>query len=173
MVARFLDLTTSAFVSFIASYIYDSFAAFDTAYPTQLYVIKHTFTNGIITKSDIAFKITDEMASANTGMTAGVYEIKGLDVENCVEHNSSSGSTYTCSTTSPYYNANKQVLQNAFGTSKCSEHSGEETYYLCSVYQSARCGTMGIYAYENGKIVAGNACWTCSVNETGMAKCID
>ena len=63
-----------------------------------------TCTNGV-TESYVGFVVTPTMASANTGMTAGTYYLKGGDRR--------------------AYNENKATLLSAFGSNHCSDHSSD------------------------------------------------
>jgi hypothetical protein len=109
------------------------------------------------------------MASANSGMTAGTYALRGLDtydeVNDTCEAKYYDSSTNLC--LSPYYESNKQTLISAFGSNNCnSEYDGEDYKYLdCSV------SGLSVYAYSYGCVNTYAGAWGCSVNDSGASGC--
>ena len=49
------------------------------------FFLKHTVSNNIVTDSYVGFVVTEEMAQANVGMTAGTYYLKGKKTHELVE----------------------------------------------------------------------------------------
>ncbi len=102
-----------------------------------------TYTNGV-SESYVGFVVTPTMASANTGMTAGTYYLKGGD----------SGRAY---------NENKATLLSAFGSSNCTDYSSN---FDCSV--------SGLNAHANsyGRVrVNDDAGSNCIVDRYGISFC--
>ena len=113
------------------------------------YYNKHLVENGIVTESYVEFIVTEAMASANSGMTAGTYALKGADTS--------------------AYNANKQVLDTAFGSTHCSEGKNGigNDVYSCSV------SGLRADAYSSGAVYAfGGDNANCYVNSGGSSSCI-
>ena len=131
------------------------------------FYLKHTISEGIVTESYVEFIVTDTMASANSGMTAGTYALRGLDTYDgnasstdyckAAYYNSSTGECL-----SPYYASNKATLLQAFGSSNCNDNS---TYISCSV--------SGLNANANscGDVYASVGYWTCDVTSGGASSC--
>ncbi|MBR6949105.1 MAG: hypothetical protein IKH54_02860 [Bacilli bacterium] len=78
---------------------------------TRPYYLKHVLLNNLITESYVEFVVTEERATANPGMTAGTYQIRGADSGN-------------------NYNLNKTTLLSAYGSSYCTDNT---SYLYCSV----------------------------------------
>ena len=99
-------------------------------------------TNGV-TGSYVGFTVSQDIASANPGMTAGTYYLKGGD----------SGRSY---------NENKATLLSAFGSSYCTDNSS--TFF---------CGVSGLFAYANsdGGVGASDADSYCNVDGGGYSFC--
>lgn len=144
----------------------DVLSAFDNK---PLY-LKHKVINNIVTESYLEIIITDEMAQANSGMTAGTYDIQGADIWD--EVNNQCKPEYYVSVEdeciSPYHTSNMQLLSTAFGASNCSfgNYSGK-TYYRCSVSK------WSFYLYDD-YFFADYSDWadfTCSINENGNSSC--
>ena len=83
----------------------------DWEYDEYTYECRYTTASNAVTESYVVFEVTPEMASANPGMTAGTYELKGGD----------NGASY---------NANKATLLSAFGSTYCTDYS---SYVNCDV----------------------------------------
>ena len=113
-----------------------------TSFDNLPFYLRHVVKNGIVAESYVEFVVTPTMASANEGMTAGTYALRGL------------GS----------YETNKATMLSAFGNTYCSEYSN---YFRCHVsgldtfaYQNGQVtGTDGNYY------------WYCYVNYAGASKC--
>ena len=73
------------------------------------YYLKHKIENDVVTESYVVFTVTDEMAQANPGMTAGTYELRG----------------YTDGT---YFIQNAKTIYDAFGTN-CSLNPYTTTHH--------------------------------------------
>ena len=102
-----------------------------------------TYTNGVA-ESYVGFIISQELATANSGMTAGTYYLKGGD----------NGRSY---------NENKATLLSAFGSSYCTGYSS-----------NFDCGVSGLHAgaYSNGNVYAdGYAGSGCEVGGIGLSYC--
>ena len=104
------------------------------------------------------------MATSNPGMTAGTYYLRGLDT---YDVNGNCKSQYLNSSTgnceSPYYESNKTVLQNAFGSTYCTDYSSNFECYVSGLY--ARATLDGIV--EAGVDFSAN----CNVNYNGDSNC--
>ena len=90
------------------------------------FFLKHTVSNNTVTDSYVGFVVTDEMAQANVGMTAGTYYLKGKKTAELVEGEWQCMSEYddgegNC--IDPDYNTNKATLLSAFGSSYCRDYS--------------------------------------------------
>ena len=112
----------------------------------KVFYNKHLVENGIVTERYVEFIVTEVMASANTGMTAGTYALKGDDTS--------------------AYNANKQVLDTALGSTHCSESGSTTKEYRCSV------SGLDAYASSSGGVsaaVGGHV--YCNVNSGGSSYC--
>lgn len=105
--------------------------------------LQHVLTNNIVTDSYVGFEVTDEMASTNEGMVAGIYTLKGIKGTNCsrVYNN---GWHYVCENDSPYYEENVNTIKTAFGydshPERCYEYgqvADGSLYFRCSIYTSS------------------------------------
>jgi prepilin-type N-terminal cleavage/methylation domain-containing protein len=81
-----------------------------TSGDTKPIYLKHKIENNIIKESYLEFVVTSEMASANPGMTAGTYTLRG-------------GINESKLASKPIFEANKQVLLKAFGSSHCKDYT--------------------------------------------------
>ena len=151
---------------------YSSASEAMAAFENSPFYLKHLIKNGIIEESYVEFVVTQAMASANSGMTAGTYALRGLDTydENASNTNYCKAEYYNSSIgkcLSPYYESNKQILISAFGSNNCnSEYDGGDYKYLdCSV------SGLSAYAYSNGGVNAYAGAWGCSVNDSGASGC--
>ncbi len=126
--------------------------------------LKHTVSNNIVTESYVEFVITQDLATANPGMTAGTYILQG---EAMCEWDSVNYQPINCSEEdSQYYASNITTLQTAFGVSNCS--SGTDSlgeYYSCSA------GGLIAYAYSNGNVYVYYDYFDCSVGVDGTSYC--
>ena len=113
------------------------------------YYLKHKIENDVVTESYVVFTVTDEMAQANSGMTAGTYELRG----------------YTDDT---YFIQNAKTIYDAFGT-KCSSNPYTTTpsyNFLCSV------SGLRASAYPSGYVGAyGSGGSGCYVTYGGASYC--
>ena len=118
---------------------------------TKPVFLKHKIENNIIKESYAGFVVTSEMAAANPGMTAGTYALKGGIEERDLASR-------------PIYEANKQVLLKAFGSSYCTDYN---SYFRCEV--------SGLGADVDPLVVVDvfNYNYTCEVNFVGNAVCYD
>ena len=106
------------------------------------FYLKHKIENDVVKESYVVFTVTDEMAQANPGMTAGTYELRGgVDETSLIEK--------------PIYEANKEVLYSAFGMSNC--------------YQIDECGISGFIACANvdGEVDVINDYNRCIIHSVG------
>ncbi len=108
----------------------------DPANLNKTFYLKHVIVDDITTESYVGFIVTPAMATANEGMTAGTYYLRGLDT---YDVSGNCKSQYLNSTTgnceSPYYESNKTVLQSAFGTN---------TNYCTDYSSTFSCGVSGL-----------------------------
>lgn len=115
--------------------------------PTNLnkpFYLRHTIEDNVVTESYVGFIVTPEMASANQGMTAGTYYLKGGD-----------GGTA--------YEQNKATLLSAFGNTYCT---GNSSRFRCRV------SGLGAGAHSNGIVnVNDGASARCYVNNNGNSRC--
>lgn len=92
------------------------------------YYLRHILNNnGEVEKSYVEFVITQDMATANPGLTQGTYTLRGgVDENSLTEDNRI------------IYNTNKKILNKAFGIDRCEDISGDledsELYYYCEAY---------------------------------------
>lgn len=103
----------------------------DPANLNKTFYLKHVIVDDITTESYVGFIVTPAMVTANPGMTAGTYYLRGLDT---YDVSGNCKSQYLNSTTgnceSPYYESNKTVLQTAFGSTYCTDYSSG---FICGV----------------------------------------
>ncbi len=119
----------------------------------------------IITENYVGFVVTSAMAQANPGMTAGTYYLRGLDT---YDVNGNCKSQYLNSSTgnceSPYYESNKTVLQNAFGSTYCTDYSSYFRCYVSGLNADANLGgTVGAYVGVSAD---------CHVRYDGNSSCV-
>ena len=106
---------------------------------------KHLVENGIVTERYVEFIVTESMASANSGMTAGTYALKGDDTS--------------------AYSANKTVLDTAFGSTRCSEYGSSTKTYSCEV------SGLSAFAKSSGDVDVYAGAANCRVNAGGYSYC--
>jgi len=135
----------------------EALAAIATASSKDLpFYLKHKIENGIVTESYVEFVVTPEMASANTGMVAGTYTLRG-------------GIDESSLTDKPVFIQNAKTIYDAFGTN-CSTNP-----YTTTISSSDfSCSVSGLYAYAGayGSVdadVSGGS--NCSVNDDGGSDC--
>ncbi len=110
--------------------------------------IKHIIRNGVIDESYVEFVVTQAMANANSGMTAGTYALRGLNIYDkasldCISEYFDTTNNICLS---PYYESNKETLLQAFGSSNCrSEYDGSD--YDGGNYKSFTCRVSGFVGY--------------------------
>ena len=127
-----------------------------TYYDNIQFYLKHTVQNEVVTKSNVEFIVTPEIANENSGMTAGTYALRGAgasyDPDDGIYNNDS-----------PYYAKNKATLLRAFGNSNCIESSSDIS-----------CVAPGLlaYAYKNGYVMTGaSELIACAINSDGSSSC--
>ena len=104
---------------------------------------ENTFTGGVL-ESYVGFVVTPSMATANPGMTAGTYYLRGGDNGRA-------------------YNDNKATLLSAFGSGNCTESSFA---FACRV------SGLLAYANSNGNVRAiDDAGSNCGVSGDGTSNC--
>ena len=111
--------------------------------------VNNTVTNGVI-ESYVGFEVSSTMATANPGMTAGTYYLKGGD----------NGASFE---------ENEATLLSAFGSTYCTANSS-----------GFSCNVSGLYAYASpyGGVCAGDASdwsWSgsrCEVDAGGNSNCV-
>ena len=132
----------------------------------KTFYLKHVIVDDIVTESYVEFVVTPTMATSNPGMTAGTYYLRGLDTYdvngNCKNQylNSSTGN---CE--SPYYESNKTVLQNAFGSTYCTDYS---SYFACHV--SGLSANADLDGYVEAR---DDASASCVVGSNGDSGCLE
>ena len=153
----------------------EALSAIATASSKDLpFYLKHKIENGIVTEQYVEFVITETLAGANAGMVPGTYTLRGertydLDFGDYIVDES-----YI----SPYYEANKETLQTAFGyatnASRCREsESGRFSNYYCgisSIYAYAG-ASGGVSVHVSGNVYNGKSGDNCSVEDYGIAYC--
>ena len=105
------------------------------------------------------------MATANPGMTAGTYYLKGKKTLELVGGNWQCMSQYDDGNggcIDPEYNTNKATLLSAFGSSYCTESSSE---FRCSIYG------LGADANFHGDVDAYGDSWSCYAVDHGYSAC--
>ncbi len=107
------------------------------AFNNKPFYLRHTVENNVVTESYVGFIVTQAMASANSGMTAGTYYLKGGD----------GGASYS---------TNVSTLTTAFGSSNCTDYSGNLS---CSVLNFGA----DIFDYGRVNVNDGGAGANCSV----------
>ena len=148
---------------------YSSAADAMAAFSNNPFYLKHIIRNGVIDESYVEFVVTSTMAQANTGMTAGTYDLRGF-----VTYDENASSTNYCKSEyytggyciNPYYENNKATLLSAFGSSNCdSEYNGGSYKYLS-------CSVSGLVAAanSNGSIDVNNGEYAGRVYHTGETK---
>ena len=143
----------------------DAMAAFEN----RPFYLKHTVQGGIVTESYVEFVVTEAMAEANPGMTAGTYTLRGLNTYDSTADTCKAeyydSATNACS--SPYYAINKATMLRAFGSNICQFENVEDNFksFSCSV------SNLGVHANSSGYVAAENADLICHVNEDGLSKC--
>ena len=132
--------------------------------------LKHRLTNNIVTESYAGFIITDAMAQANPGMTAGTYYLKGRKTKEYVNGSWQCMSEYddgNGNCIDPGYNTNKATLISAFGSSNCTE-SPEEFY----CHSGSNSFIFSAYAHPSG-IVESFDDLDCMVSDEGFSGCYE
>ena len=108
------------------------------------YTCSNITASNAVTESYIGFVVTESMASANPGTTAGTYYLKGGD----------GGAAYS---------SNVSTLTTAFGASNCTDYS---SYVGCYVFG------LGAYAYDDGYVNANDGARAyCYVDDDGYSSC--
>ena len=129
------------------------------------FFLKHTVSNNTVTDSYVGFVVTNEMAQANPGITAGTYYLKGKKTYELV------GGSWQCMSEyddgegnciDPDYNTNKATLLSAFGSSNCTDYS---SYFSCYV------SGLGAIADSDGHVNAHAGTWDCSVYSDARSGC--
>ena len=129
------------------------------------FYLKHKIENDVVTESYVVFTVTDEIAQANPGMTAGTYELRGEKTKENGEY------IVDENYISPYYEANKEAIKTAIGystnPSRCSESvTGRSSYFLCSV------SGLDVYAYATGNVSVYDGDYRkCNVANSGDSHC--
>ena len=127
--------------------------------------LKHTVSNNTVTDSYVGFVVTNEMAQANPGMTAGTYYLKGKKTYELV------GGSWQCMSEyddgegnciDPDYNTNKATLLSAFGSGYCHDYSSD---FDCSV------SGLRARAISYGHVNANDDAWNCGVGISGYSAC--
>ena len=130
----------------------------DVSSMNKIYYLKHIIVNDIVTESYVEFVVTPEMESANTGMRAGTYTLRGAGATS----NGSGG----YNNDSPYYASNVATLKRAFG-----ENSGYCSDFTSSSY--VYCGVSGLNARAraDGYVNADDDSAGCYVYNDGISSC--
>ena len=120
------------------------------------FFLKHTVSNDIVTESYVGFVVTPTMASANPGMVAGTYYLKGGD----------NGASFV---------ENAKTIYDAFGGVGCylDGNSGGNPY-TTTPSSNFHCVVSGLRAdaYSSGDVGASDDAGSgCNVNEGGNSDC--
>ena len=123
-------------------------AAAMSAFNNRPLYLKHLITNGAVEASYVGFVVTPEMASANPGMTAGTYYLKGGD----------GGSSFL---------ANAKTIYDAFG-SNC-----ESNPYTTTPSSDFNCyvSCLGASASSVGYVDAYDVSMQCEVDNDSTSYC--
>ena len=117
------------------------------------FYLKHIIENNTVKESYLVFVITPEMATANPGLTAGTYELRG-------------GIDESEETNQAYFEANVDVLLSAFGSSVCVDYSADIGDYGCEI------SGLGVNATSEGDVDATDLNdIMCNVNSLGTSYC--
>ena len=118
------------------------------------YFLRHKISNDIVTESYVGFKITSEMAAANPGMVPGTYYLRG------------GAGNESSSEEKPIYEANKEIIKEAFGYStdstRCIETS---TYFSCAL------DSLFASISKEGGAGSGDPVWGCYIFGEGNSYC--
>ena len=145
--------------------------ALETAYQTANngattnlpFFLRHVVANNNVTESYVGFVVTSAMAQANTGMTAGTYYLRGLDIYDT--------STWECKSQyqvgndciSPYYETNKATLLKAFGSTNCDVDSSNISCFVSGLDAGAN---------SDGRVLAlDDVNGNCGVGYNGALAC--
>ncbi len=120
--------------------------------PVPFY-LQHFASNGVVTESYVEFVVSSEMANNNPGMTAGTYSLRGAGLTRLYDE---INDEYYYEDIP--YEANKTVLQTAFGASNCADNT---TSYNCSAAGVASNGFVGVYVGD----------FYCIVSDDGNSNC--
>ena len=122
---------------------------------SQPFYLKHKIENDVVTESYVVFTVTPEMAAANSGMTAGTYELRGG-----INEGSASEKTI--------FIQNAKTIYDAFGT-KCSSNP-----YTTTPSSSFNCSVSGLNAFADavGVVSASDGSSSgCGVDGGGDSHC--
>ncbi len=122
-----------------------------TSGQTRPFYLKHLMSNDIIVETYVEFVISPEMAATNSGAVAGTYAIKP-------------GSTRAG------YDATKELLLSAFGSSNCTYHDSSTSANIgCSVPEV---GTWVAFDNNNFSVsVDDRSECTCNASINGVSYC--
>ena len=126
--------------------MYDSFEEAISYFDNRPFCLKYKVYGNGISENFLEFKISEEMAQYNPGLTIGSYTIKGgIDESNLDDK--------------PIYEANKQVLFDAFGSSKCEIYS-DSIFCYAPNYTG-----LHVSASNTGLLsITENSDWYCAIN---------
>ena len=138
------------------SCIYETSSECNSKISNSFVCKEQTFTQGVL-ESYVGFVVTPEMATANPGMVAGTYYLKGGD----------DGKAFL---------DNAKIIYDAFGGVGCylDDTPGGNPYTTTpsSIFRCDASGFAGVGAHSNGyvgAIVASGSC--CYVNQDGYSTC--
>ncbi len=109
------------------------------------YTCSNITVNNVVTESYVVFEVTASMASANSGMTAGTYELRGGD----------NGASYS---------TNVSTLTTAFGLSNCTDYTSNFDCFVSGLSADAS---------DDGNVIAGGDDWNCIVDGVGYSDCVE
>lgn len=127
------------------------------AFSNRPFYLKHTISNNTVTESYVGFVVTNAMAQANPGMTAGTYYLRG-------------GVDETSFVDKPIFIQNAKTIYDAFGTN-CSTNPyiteiTSDYFFYCLGFG------LNAYVYENGNtFVTDDDSVSCNVNDEGYSFC--
>ena len=118
------------------------------AFSTRPFYLKHILNgSNEIEESYVEFVVTNDMVTANPGMVAGTYTLKGGDY----------GASYT---------SNVNTIKTAFGYSSYPSRCTDNTIsFSCSV------SGLAAITYDDGSVRAGGGSYRCDVGGDGSSSC--
>ena len=132
----------------------DTFTTYEEAMSHQpRFFLKHVIGNNIVRKSYVGFNFTDEIYFLQGG--GALFDAN----DNFIKE-------------TPYYEANKSILMNAFGEDRCGEYNMDSVkIYQCQDNSSYLYATIYAEARSNGYVYAQGNSFGCSIAGNGESSC--